>query len=78
MFMALYRAIAFCIVLGVIVALAVIACAVAIIAVVGAVVYGLASRNQTVRSALIAVAANVSAAVSLIGALRPHGQDTVS
>lgn len=75
MFMALYRVIASCVVLGVIVALAAIACAVAVIAVFGAVVYGVASRKQTVRSALHALAVNVTAGVELVGALRPQRQN---
>jgi hypothetical protein len=78
MFMALYRAIAFCVVLGVLVALAAIACAVAVIAVFGAVVYGLASRTQTVGSALRALGVNVAAGVELVGALRPQRQNSSS
>ena len=78
MFMALYRGLAFCVVLGVIVALIAIACAVAVIALLGAVLYGLASRKQTVRSALHALAVNVAAAAELIGALRPERHNTRS
>jgi hypothetical protein len=78
MFMALYRAIALCVFLGVIVALAAVACAVAVIAVVGAVIYGLASHTQTVGSALRALGLNVAAGVELVGALRPQRQNTRS
>jgi hypothetical protein len=78
MFIALYRAIAFFVVFGVVMALAVIACAVAAVAVLGAVVYGLASRKQTVRSALSALALNFTAAVELIVALRPQGPNESS
>lgn len=75
MFMAVYRAIALCVFLGVVIALAAIACAVAMIAVFGAVIYGVASREQTVRSALHTLAVNVTAGVELVGALRPQRQD---
>jgi hypothetical protein len=78
MFMALYRAIAACIVLGIIIALAAVACAVVVIAVVGAIVYGLASRKQTVSSALHSLVLNGTAAVELISALRPRGQNNGS
>lgn len=75
MFMALYRAAAFCIVLGVMIALAALACAVATVAVLVAIVYGLASRKRTIRSALRALAINLAAAVRLIASLRPQERD---
>jgi hypothetical protein len=71
MFIALYRVIAFCVVCGVIIALAVIMCAAAVVSVLAAVVYGLASRKRTVRSSLQALALNVAATVNLMAALRP-------
>jgi hypothetical protein len=71
MFIALYRVIAFCVVCGVIIALAVIICAAAVVSVLAAVVYGLASRKRTVRSSLQVLALNVAATVNLMAALRP-------
>jgi hypothetical protein len=70
MFIALYRVIAFCVVCGVMMALVVIMCAIVVVSVLGAVVYGPASRKRTVRSALQAFAPNVAAGVNLIAALR--------
>jgi hypothetical protein len=47
----------------------------AIITVLGAVVFGLASPSRTPRSALQALAANTRAGIAHVGALRPHGQN---
>jgi hypothetical protein len=70
--MALYRAIAFCVWFGVAFVLCAIVLAVAAIAVIGAVAFGLLSPTRTPRSSLAALRLNAEAAIAHVRALKPQ------
>ncbi len=71
MFYVFWRFIVFTVWFGVMFAICTVAIAVALVAIIGAVVYGLASPTRTPASCLRSLAAHTEAAIAQVRALRP-------
>jgi hypothetical protein len=71
MFLAPYRAIAFCLWFGVMFVIATVVVAIAVVAVLACVAFGLACPSRTPKSMLNALAVNTGAAITHVRALEP-------